>query len=176
MHAYQNCTILIHSRILQYYLTESDGGNEVGMGQILKTVQDSNIPNAKQIACVTTCTSLFVASVSNWGGYALAASLSILQARIDFEANKSRGNEIAEDYLTSKINKLIPPTQSVQANSKILDITKCREQAAASMLISKADEANILAKMVEMGARDGVTGERALFVDGEQMLSRVLFI
>lgn len=56
-----------------------DGGNELGMGKIHSYVTES-ISNGQQI-CATFCTDLLIiAGVSNWGGYALTAALSI-QAR-----------------------------------------------------------------------------------------------
>lgn len=58
-----------------------DGGNEVGMGKILERIcASTSIPNAAEIACVTTADHLIVASVSNWGGYALAAAIASLAA------------------------------------------------------------------------------------------------
>ncbi|CAM9930762.1 unnamed protein product [Ectocarpus fasciculatus] len=58
-----------------------DGGNEVGMGKIYQRILDSKIPNAKEITCVVPSDHLIVASVSNWGGYALAAALAVLSAQ-----------------------------------------------------------------------------------------------
>lgn len=56
-----------------------DGGNEIGMGN-LKDV----IPNYDKLPknpCVTSVAKLVIASVSNWGGYGLAAALSELSGR-----------------------------------------------------------------------------------------------
>ena len=54
-----------------------DGGNEVGMGKIYNRLLASSIPNARQIACVVPADHLLVCSVSNWGGYALAAATAV---------------------------------------------------------------------------------------------------
>jgi len=54
-----------------------DGGNEVGMGKVYADVH-ANIKNGQQIACVTKTTNLVVASVSNWGGYAVSAAMGVL--------------------------------------------------------------------------------------------------
>mmetsp|Transcript_22919 Transcript_22919/g.55476 ORF Transcript_22919/g.55476 Transcript_22919/m.55476 type:complete len:293 (+) Transcript_22919:34-912(+) len=54
-----------------------DGGNEVGMGKVMSKVVE-HIPNGETIACTSAADHLIVASVSNWGGYALAAAVSIL--------------------------------------------------------------------------------------------------
>ena len=51
-----------------------DGGNEVGMGNVLPLVQQ-HIKNGPTIGCVTGADFLITSSVSNWGGYALAAAL-----------------------------------------------------------------------------------------------------
>lgn len=142
-----------------------DGGNEVGMGRILQAVMNSGIPHAKNIACVTSCAALLVVSVSNWGGYALAAALSILQASREKDTDTGRRGPQAEDYLTSKINKLIP-TDASKENLQVISIGEYRLKATSSIMISKTDEYNILAKMVAAGARDGVTGKEGLFVDG----------
>lgn len=53
------------------------------MGKIYQRVVASAITNAKQIACVVPTDHLLVCSVSNWGGYALAAAaatVSLAQA------------------------------------------------------------------------------------------------
>jgi hypothetical protein len=53
-----------------------DGGNEIGMGN-LKSV----IPGLDRLPdnpCVTTTKELIIASCSNWGGYGLAAQLSLM--------------------------------------------------------------------------------------------------
>lgn len=65
-----------------------DGGNEVGMGKVLPLVEQ-HIPNGKQIACVTATDHLIVCSVSNWGGYALAAALALTAA-------DSRGDSVGD--------------------------------------------------------------------------------
>mmetsp|Transcript_33610 Transcript_33610/g.45432 ORF Transcript_33610/g.45432 Transcript_33610/m.45432 type:complete len:325 (-) Transcript_33610:11-985(-) len=54
-----------------------DGGNEVGMGKVFSQVH-LNIKNGPEIGCVTRTSHLIVASVSNWGGYALSAALAVL--------------------------------------------------------------------------------------------------
>ncbi len=49
-----------------------DGGNEIGMGNIAKTLAHINIK-----ASVTCCNELLVADVSNWGAYGLIAFLGL---------------------------------------------------------------------------------------------------
>ena len=55
-----------------------DGGNEIGMGKVLDSVKE-HIPYGEKIACRIGADQLITAGVSNWGGYALATSLYILQ-------------------------------------------------------------------------------------------------
>jgi hypothetical protein len=56
-----------------------DGGNEIGMGKIAHETIVRNIPNGDQTHCRTATDHLIVAGVSNWGGYALAAGVSLLR-------------------------------------------------------------------------------------------------
>jgi hypothetical protein len=72
-----------------------DGGNEIGMGNILQTVVQSvpfgsvcRCPCKGGIASVTTVDHLVVSSISNWGGYTLAALTASL-ADIPFEHSES---------------------------------------------------------------------------------------
>ena len=51
-----------------------DGGNEIGMGNLLQAVSALNITPA-----VTECDELIVADVSNWAAWGLAAMVSILR-------------------------------------------------------------------------------------------------
>jgi D-glutamate cyclase len=56
-----------------------DGGNEIGMGKIPPEVIARNVPHGEQIACRVPTDHLIVAGVSNWGAYALAAGVAVLQ-------------------------------------------------------------------------------------------------
>lgn len=51
-----------------------DGGNEIGMGNLLQAVSALNITPA-----VTECDELIVADVSNWAAWGLAAMVSVLR-------------------------------------------------------------------------------------------------
>jgi hypothetical protein len=51
-----------------------DGGNEIGMGEKQDDVKEY-VSKGELIACVVPSDHLIVTGVSNWGGYALAASL-----------------------------------------------------------------------------------------------------
>ncbi len=54
-----------------------DGGNELGMGLVADEVK-KHITNGETIASATPADLLLCASVSNWGGYAIAGALEIL--------------------------------------------------------------------------------------------------
>jgi len=54
-----------------------DGGNEIGMGNIYKSITHI-LPLGNIIASKTRTTSLVVSEVSNWGVYGIVAALSIL--------------------------------------------------------------------------------------------------
>lgn len=57
-------------------LAFGDGGNEIGMGNVIQTLDNFGI-----IPSVTTCDELVIASVSNWGVYGVLAALSDLLKR-----------------------------------------------------------------------------------------------
>jgi hypothetical protein len=106
-----------------------DGGNEVGMGKVYDDICKSKIPNASTIACDVATDHLIVASVSNWGGYALASAVALL---------------------STTTNKFFQNKQEA--------ILKC--------LPSTSIETRIMSRLVESGARDGLTGKQAMMVDG----------
>ncbi len=58
-----------------------DGGNEIGMGNIMNAVKKS-VKNGETIASETSVDSLMVSNVSNWGAYAITAALSILRENV----------------------------------------------------------------------------------------------
>lgn len=58
-------------------LAIGDGGNEVGMGKVSSFVVDSVNEGEKICASIST-DYLIIAGVSNWGGHALTAALSVL--------------------------------------------------------------------------------------------------
>lgn len=63
------------------FLAIGDGGNELGMGKVLPQILNNpQIAQASTIACVIPADHLVAASVSNWGGYALAAGAALMRA------------------------------------------------------------------------------------------------
>lgn len=58
-----------------------DGGNEIGMGKVPRSLLLKNIPKAEVVACRVRTDHLIVAGVSNWGGYALGAGIALTKGR-----------------------------------------------------------------------------------------------
>jgi hypothetical protein len=56
-----------------------DGGNEIGMGAIPRSLIARHVAHGETIACVTPARHLIVAGVSNWGAYALIGALAGLR-------------------------------------------------------------------------------------------------
>lgn len=94
-----------------------DGGNEIGMGNVLDSLTGMNITPS-----ITACDELVVADVSNWGAHGLIAMLSTLTHRdrlADWDNIKvlnylsqrgsvdgvSRENTLTEDSLPSNISE-----------------------------------------------------------------------
>ena len=63
----------------QHTVGIGDGGNEIGLGNLAKEV--TTVDSLVKKPCVVSVSRLILASVSNWGGYGLAASLSKLSGK-----------------------------------------------------------------------------------------------
>ncbi|ETN92677.1 hypothetical protein U062_00555 [Gammaproteobacteria bacterium MOLA455] len=94
-----------------------DGGNEIGMGNVARTLEQLNI-----IPSVTCCDELVIADVSNWAAHGLIAMLSALKqqdmllgwdnlATLQYLSARgsvdgvSRKNSLTEDSLRSDISE-----------------------------------------------------------------------
>jgi hypothetical protein len=78
-----------------------DGGNELGMGKVIENIiNNPKIHNGALIGCVIPADYLIAASVSNWGGYALAIGAAIARA----EQTKQEDGSTIEGW----INKCVP--------------------------------------------------------------------
>ena len=62
-----------------YTIAIGDGGNEIGMGNIPHSLVCEHIPNGDKIHCQTRVDALILATVSNFGSFALIKALSILR-------------------------------------------------------------------------------------------------
>src|SRR5580658_5823582 len=57
-----------------------DGGNEIGMGALPRSLIGAHVAHGEAIACVTPASHLIVAGVSHWGAYALLGGLAVARA------------------------------------------------------------------------------------------------
>ncbi|CAB9515439.1 glutamate cyclase, mitochondrial [Seminavis robusta] len=88
------------------FLAIGDGGNEMGMGKVIDKIKENpKIQNGDKIGCVVPADHLVAASVSNWGGYALAAGAAIMKAATTAEPNKESSS--VQDW----IQKCLPTDQ-----------------------------------------------------------------
>nr|XP_048305401.1 D-glutamate cyclase, mitochondrial isoform X3 [Myodes glareolus] len=115
-----------------------DGGNELGMGKVKKAVKKF-IRNGDVIACDVEADFAVIAGVSNWGGYALACALYILNSC-----------DIHERYL----RRAIGPSRVAG------------EQSWTQALPSVTKEEKMLGILVQNQVRSGVSGIVGMEVDG----------
>ncbi|XP_060149476.1 LOW QUALITY PROTEIN: D-glutamate cyclase, mitochondrial [Globicephala melas] len=116
-----------------------DGGNELGMGKVKEAVK-RHIRNGDVIACdVETDFAVIIAGVSNWGGYALACALYILNSC-----------EVHRRYLRKAVGPFRAPG----------------EQNWTQALPSITKEEKMLGILVQHGVRSGVSGTLGMEVDG----------
>lgn len=130
-----------------------DGGNELGMGKVKEAVK-SHIRNGDVIACDVEADFAVIAGVSNWGGYALACALYILNSCA-----------VHGRYLRKATGP--PHTPG--------------EPHWLEALPSVAKEERMLSILVQHGVRSGVSGRLGMEVDGlpfhgthDRMIQRLL--
>lgn len=83
------------------FVAIGDGGNELGMGKVIdKIIDNPNIPNGGKIGCVIAADYLIAASVSNWGGYALAAGAAVCRA--------AQESSLSSSSIKDWVNKCLP--------------------------------------------------------------------
>ncbi|XP_006158051.1 D-glutamate cyclase, mitochondrial isoform X1 [Tupaia chinensis] len=115
-----------------------DGGNELGMGKVKEAVK-RHIRNGDVIACDVEADFAVIAGVSNWGGYALACALYILNSC-----------EVHGRYL----RKAIGPSRALG------------DQSWMQALPSVTKEEKMLGILVQHRVRSGVSGIVGMEVDG----------
>lgn len=115
-----------------------DGGNELGMGKVKEAVK-KYIRNGDVIACDVGADFAVIAGVSNWGGYALACALYILNSC-----------QVHERYL----RKAAGPSRVAG------------EQSWIEALPSVTKEEKMLGILVQNQVRSGVSGVVGMEVDG----------
>jgi len=124
-----------------------DGGNELGMGKVIEQISNNpKIPNGSTIGCVIPADLLISASVSNWGGYALAASVALIRAKEDHRTNN-----------TASINS---------DDDGAIDISVVIEKWVERCVPTVEEEVALLDRCVVAGCRDGVSGKLERTVDG----------
>jgi D-glutamate cyclase len=129
----------------QVFIAIGDGGNELGMGKVLdQIINNTNIPNGEKIACVVSADYLIAASISNWGGYALAAGAAICRAALE------------------EASLLSPCSQSSSSSSSSTSL----QDWVSKCLPTVEDEIAMMNRGVAAGMRDGVTGKMEATVDG----------
>merc|ERR1712194_900600 len=122
-----------------------DGGNELGMGKVIEQiVNNPKIPNGSKIGCVIPADLLISASVSNWGGYALAASAALIRAKEDHRTNASIHSD---------------------DDDKAIDISVFIKTWVDRCVPTVEDEIALLDRCVVAGCRDGVSGKLERTVD-----------
>jgi D-glutamate cyclase len=125
-----------------------DGGNEVGIGKVYDKMITSSIPYAPDIACVTATDYLIVASVSNWGGYALSAAVAALIISNQTARSEFNNREIV-DLIVSSIDEQIAICQSmVDAGARDGISAKCELSVDGMPLDVSLDVLKILRELV----------------------------
>ncbi|XP_035679560.1 D-glutamate cyclase, mitochondrial-like [Branchiostoma floridae] len=115
-----------------------DGGNELGMGRVQEKVHQY-ITNGPEIACAVQADYTITAGVSNWGGWAVAAGLYVLQACPIHDRYLRRAVGFPRDS-----RKPLGSVPSLEREEKVMSV------------------------MIKHGLRDGMTAELGLVVDGLQ--------
>ncbi|XP_063039853.1 D-glutamate cyclase, mitochondrial isoform X2 [Engraulis encrasicolus] len=116
-----------------------DGGNELGMGKVKHLVKEL-MPNGSVIACDVSADFAITTGVSNWGGYAVACGLYLLNCC-----------PIHRRYLQQGLGELPSPQE---------------QETWASSLPSVEKEEELLSILVKYGVRSGKTANLAMEVDG----------
>lgn len=84
-----------------------DGGNELGMGKVIDRIRSSTkINKGDEIGCVVAADYLISASVSNWGGYALAAGAALARA-----SKEASDESELESLVQEWVKKCVPDEQ-----------------------------------------------------------------
>uniref|UniRef100_A0AAV2JLK3 D-glutamate cyclase-like C-terminal domain-containing protein n=1 Tax=Knipowitschia caucasica TaxID=637954 RepID=A0AAV2JLK3_KNICA len=116
-----------------------DGGNELGMGKLKEKVI-SYMPKGDMIACDVPADFAITCGVSNWGGYAVACGLYLLQTCSSHQRYLNKGRT---------------PTE-----------TQEKTQTWNTGLPSVHKEEAFLSTLVRFGVRSGKTGNLGMEVDG----------
>ncbi|GKY93536.1 hypothetical protein MPSEU_000321000 [Mayamaea pseudoterrestris] len=119
------------------FIAIGDGGNELGMGKVIDMVH-RHIPNGEKVGCVVQADLLIAASVSNWGGHALAAGAALVRAE-----QEAIDKHLGEENRTIFLDEWMKRCSTTEQN-----------------------EVELLNRCVEKCCRDGVSGKVEATVDG----------
>jgi D-glutamate cyclase len=141
------------------FLAVGDGGNELGMGKVIGQIRNNpQIQNGDKIGCVISADYLIAASVSNWGGYALAAATALLKA-------ESLGRRTLAQEQIQELNNANDETATT--NNTFLGLDALLVQQWLNWCLPTEDEeVALLDRCVAAGCRDGVSGKMEATVDG----------
>uniref|UniRef100_A0AAY4B3K6 D-glutamate cyclase-like C-terminal domain-containing protein n=1 Tax=Denticeps clupeoides TaxID=299321 RepID=A0AAY4B3K6_9TELE len=117
-----------------------DGGNELGMGKVKDRVK-AHMPKGSLIACDVAADFAITAGVSNWGGYAVACGLYVLNCC-----------PVHQRYLRRGLGPTAPSPQ--------------QQRAWNTSLPSVPKEEEFLSILVKYGIRSGKTANLGMEVDG----------
>lgn len=126
------------------FIAIGDGGNELGIGKVIDKILQ-HIANADKIASVIPADYLIAASVSNWGGYALAAGAALCKVEHILQQEEE---------------------QSSSSTDKRSNVDDLVAQWVAKCLPTAQEETELLQRAVAAGCRDGVSGQMEATVDG----------
>ena len=131
-----------------------DGGNEVGMGKVIEKIRQSqSIAHSNDIGCTVATDYLIVASVSDWGAYALSAAIAVMSC-----VSGDSSSLISRHVWVDENETVAAPSHGA--------ICCTKKDAIMSCLLSGADLENMCTVLIEAGARDGLTGQPLMMVDG----------
>ena len=107
------------------FLAIGDGGNELGMGKVIENiVHNPKISNGDKIGCVVAADHLIAASVSNWGGYALASAVALAHVQ---------KQSLASSDIAKWIERCVPTEQDEIALLDKCVAAGCRDGVSGKM-------------------------------------------
>jgi hypothetical protein len=143
------------------------------MGKVYDKIIASNILNAKDIACVVSANHLIIASVSNWGGYALAAAIGLISLKGTMQPEKNNNTHNSNNHKSSlnnnnnnSSNASLAVTHNVQDYKSFMVRKDVVGDAITKFMPTNEEEIAKCARIISAGARDGITGKLEMMVDG----------
>ena len=111
------------------FLAIGDGGNEMGMGKVIdKIISNPKIQNGEKIGCVVKADYLVAASVSNWGGYALAAGAALMKSKLEHNMSTPLKERVRE-----WVEKCVPTEEEEVALLERCVVKGCRDGVSGNV-------------------------------------------